>query len=587
MICIGDKIVGYKEEVKKLLNDYSSERIMDIKSLFCDNNFITKFMKLVNEKCIYCERKIDIKDAKIILHKDVLDMPNSLPSWDNLLLICQDCNNLINDCDIIAKPLINPIIDDPRFHIAFYGSRIHPRDGSVVGINTYDTLFCTSKLKTKGKKLAKCWDNMSKIINDVISKLNIQVNEAYPPFCEIERETKKINEINILEKLRNTLNNRILDLLSKTFPENNISAITASLILEHNGFHELVDSLKKNGRIEFMSNHVAHAESIALKKSFFVDILVIVATKEEADAIYSIPLTWTEYKLVNGFSYHITNISNFIIAIIRGHEMREIPVALIGQYAISELNPKKIAMVGFCAGRQGKTVLGDIIVPKTVYKYGEGKQVSEDKLLHEMRAIQFNPAWIVDVENFGDEWRKKYNLIAPETIESQLRTFINRLHDHSYKSIQPKELDPDAKLFPNLKMIIKNEENEGNIFYREGIIKTTKKGISNYKNTIGLAAYEIYKKPCTKTGILATGHNVQEWSGIFNELDEYDRRTNALDMEAYTIAMLSEYNDRIPYIIAKGVGDYAKDGKEIDNDAFIPYACQSAFYFVIEFFKNH
>lgn len=55
-------------------------------------------------------------------------------------------------------------------------------------------------------------------------------------------------------------------------------------------------------------------------------------------------------------------------------------------------------------------------------------------------------------------------------------------------------------------------------------------------------------------------------------------------MEATGIGKVSEFKE-IPFIIAKGIGDYARDGKSFDN-RFIEYACHSSCRFIIEFFLS-
>jgi len=91
--------------------------------------------------------------------------------------------------------------------------------------------------------------------------------------------------------------------------------------------------------------------------------------------------------------------------------------------------------------------------------------------------------------------------------------------------------------------------------------------------------------PSTKVGVLATGDDVQEWSGVFDELARnYDRKTIALDMEAHAIGAISAFNN-IPFIIAKGVGDFAKNGKKFDN-RYIEYACKMSCNFIISFFES-
>lgn len=92
------------------------------------------------------------------------------------------------------------------------------------------------------------------------------------------------------------------------------------------------------------------------------------------------------------------------------------------------------------------------------------------------------------------------------------------------------------------------------------------------------------KMPKTIVGIMATGGRVQQWDGIFDELAKQDRNVCALEMEASGIGKISEFLE-IPFIVAKGIGDFAREGKEFDN-RFIEYACHASCRFVIEFFLS-
>ena len=103
-----------------------------------------------------------------------------------------------------------------------------------------------------------------------------------------------------------------------------------------------------------------------------VDVLILVATHEEEKAILHTDDKWDELKTQDGYTY-FTKTEGMTFAMARAIDMRETEMSIAGQYFVDMLKPNYISMAGFCAGQEGKTVLGDVIVPHKVYRYGMGK----------------------------------------------------------------------------------------------------------------------------------------------------------------------------------------------------------------------
>ena len=150
----------------------------------------------------------------------------------------------------------------------------------------------------------------------------------------------------------------------------------------------------------------------------------------------------------------------------------------------------------------------------------------------------------------------------------------------------PKDIG-DKETIPHLPLIISEKLKAGNIEHVGSKLRVT--------STTGLESYETKKNEFdwngvedtavkTKSGTIATGDQVQQWDGIFDFLSkDYDRKTIALDMESFSVAKLAEANNRTPWIIAKGVGDFARNGKAIANGLLASFACKTSFLFVVEF----
>ena len=341
---------------------------------------------------------------------------------------------------------------------------------------------------------------------------------------------------------------------------------------------ELVKQLNKKRSII----HMSAPEKINDNRN--VDVLILVATHEEEKAILHTDDKWDELKTQDGYTY-FTKTEGMTFAMARAIDMRETEMSIAGQYFVDMLKPNYISMAGFCAGQEGKTVLGDVIVPHKVYRYGMGKRVAKNKKTPEIDSFKLNPLWKQKVERFGEDWRNKNNIQEPIDYMYERYTFMNALVENAEGIIPMEQWKYDE--MPDVPRIVSEFKEKGYILLNRGRVILTEVGDNEIRNEIAQNYWGGYKKnlPTTKVGVLATGDDVQQWSKVFDELSEnYDRKTIALDMEAHAIGSLSAFN-KIPYIVAKGVGDYAQNNKSFDN-RYIGYACHMACRFIIEFFNS-
>lgn len=163
------------------------------------------------------------------------------------------------------------------------------------------------------------------------------------------------------------------------------SLLSRKIINNEDNIKELIDKVKA-----FIKKSGASYYSFTSAKNETnnVDVLIIVATEDEENAILSIE-KWNRGTSDKGYTYYTRN-EGKSLALIRSIEARETSVSVIAQHFIDFLNPTYIAMAGFCAGNKNDVVLGDVIIPSTVYKYGVGEQKGEDEFLPEIRAFNLN-----------------------------------------------------------------------------------------------------------------------------------------------------------------------------------------------------
>ena len=366
---------------------------------------------------------------------------------------------------------------------------------------------------------------------------------------------------------------------------NSLRSIVAKMLIKNEkGINDLAEKVKETIKQLNIKRSIYMPTNNREDNNNDIDVLILIATDEEEKAILNNDDGWDKFKTEDGYTY-FKKIEGMTFAMARAVDMRETEMSIVGQYFIDTLKPQYISMAGFCAGQEGKTVLGDVIVPHKVYRYGMGKRKAKDEKSPEIDAFKINPIWKQKVERFGESWRDKSKVLKPIDYEYQRYVFMKKLSE-SEKEINPMELWTHDEM-PDIPRIVKEFKDNNYISVSMGKVLLTEVGKNVIYNELFEKYWGGYKEsvPTTKVGVLATGDDVQQWSDVFDELSEnYDRKTIALDMEGHALGNISAFNKK-PYIIAKGVGDFAQNNKAFDN-RYIGYACHMACRFIIEFFNS-
>lgn len=97
-------------------------------------------LKLSNNKCAYCEGKLDLKSEYMEVEhfRDKKDFPDDVLLWNNLLPSCKHCNGHKSSHNVIDEPIINPFIEDPKNHIYLRSYMYRHKD--ILGQSTIDVL---------------------------------------------------------------------------------------------------------------------------------------------------------------------------------------------------------------------------------------------------------------------------------------------------------------------------------------------------------------------------------------------------------------------------------------------------------------
>ncbi len=89
-----------------------------------------ELLKSTSYKCAYCECILQTEDSYMQVEhfKDKDTYPDDVVNWENLLPSCARCNRKKWTLDVIAHPIVNPYLDDPRNHLSQEAFRFYAKD---------------------------------------------------------------------------------------------------------------------------------------------------------------------------------------------------------------------------------------------------------------------------------------------------------------------------------------------------------------------------------------------------------------------------------------------------------------------------
>lgn len=345
-------------------------------------------------------------------------------------------------------------------------------------------------------------------------------------------------------------------------------------------FEQLYESVRANTNLVALKKHITRNDMpiSPRKKPSRCDIVILQATEDEEDAILRYSTEFEKKYYNDDYYYHEKKIRDVTIGIARTSRYGVQSTAIKGQDLVRELSPKIVAMTGFCAGREGKVQLGDLIIASKMYNYETGKQIGKDEILPDIQAFDISPKKQDRLKELARGWIIPSTVLPPTDINQQCNQFY-----FEFKNTNEVEAIDICQKFQNWTGVLEYLKRKKHIKYvRDSKIQLTELGEKALnKLCIEYPKGLVCKAPTVKLGVLATGTRVQEWTGIFDSLERKgNRKTVVLDMEGHSIGELGEYND-IPALVVKGVGDFARAGKALANKDAVDY-CSFASYAFIE-----
>lgn len=185
-------------------------------------------MELSHGKCAYCECDLTKESnyMEVEHFEDKHHNADKVMVWDNLLPSCKHCNGHKSDHDVIAEPIVNPFVDDPRDHLYLQNYRYKPKGD--IGKTTIDVL----ELNNGERKMV---DTRFEIGNS-IEELLMAIQEKY------EKYKNNQNARN-----RNKLTSPIHEMLRLCQPVSEYAATCATVLHSSADYSALKANLKQNG----------------------------------------------------------------------------------------------------------------------------------------------------------------------------------------------------------------------------------------------------------------------------------------------------------------------------------------------------
>jgi nucleoside phosphorylase len=257
---------------------------------------------------------------------------------------------------------------------------------------------------------------------------------------------------------------------------------------------------------------------------------------------------------------------------------------------VDALRPSCIAMCGVCAGRPGKTHLGDVVVGERLYDYDTGKW-KEVGFEADPRTYSLPAPWKIAAEQFdpkarfgGEAWWQG----RPVPYQWQEAWVLTMLH----KGIEdPKALPECQDRCPQWPTVIESLWTSGDLKRNTGSL--TKKGRDRaagmafkYSQLPDLSPcgtcmpFQLHVQP------IGSGSAVREDVDVWGFITPHMRKTLALEMEASALADIVRaraHHDPIEAVVMKGVMDFANHGRD---DHFKDYAARASAECLIAFLRD-
>lgn len=179
-------------------------------------------LKLSNNKCAYCEGKLDLKSEYMEVEhfRDKKDFPDDVLLWDNLLPSCKHCNGHKSSHNVVDEPIINPFIEDPKNHIYLRSYMYRHKD--ILGQCTIDVLNLNDCPRLV---VARC------ILGSEINKL-------------LEERLSEIKTGLTVRGAKTRFKNKFRNLIEKCLPDAEYAAVCSTELITNTDYGQIITEMK-------------------------------------------------------------------------------------------------------------------------------------------------------------------------------------------------------------------------------------------------------------------------------------------------------------------------------------------------------
>lgn len=153
-------------------------------------------MELSYGKCAYCECYLSKESnyVEVDHFEDKNHNEDKVMLWENLLPSCKHCNVHKSDHDVIAEPIVNPFVDDPKNHLYLQYYRYKPKDKK--GTTTIDVLQLNNGERNMVSTRFELGNKLQELILD-----NNEKFEKYSKKSSVINRNKLVGSVNAMLKL--------------------------------------------------------------------------------------------------------------------------------------------------------------------------------------------------------------------------------------------------------------------------------------------------------------------------------------------------------------------------------------------------
>jgi nucleoside phosphorylase/tetratricopeptide (TPR) repeat protein len=302
---------------------------------------------------------------------------------------------------------------------------------------------------------------------------------------------------------------------------------------------------------------------------------------ETIDGPNGLPVAFREFTVANGRPLRI--------ALAVSPEMGATAATNTLLPLVERLQPRCIAMCGVCAGRRGKTNLGDVVTAERLYYHDAGKRLP-DEIQQDLTTYKLRDDWKVALEGlpvreqFGDEaWLQARPLTAEWRANRALHAMLAGASE-PWRDIDPtmdeREWKAVLATLRGAKLVSKKNlsPTERGRQHIRNVLDANMGKLPDLSPTGGYLPFKLH------VASMGSGTQVIEDEPIWSFVSRAMRKTLALEMESAALGELAhrQRERKLDAIVIKAVMDFADHGRD---DHFKHFAARASAECLIWFLR--